>query len=97
MSLGGNFQSTRGPMTCTDAGTSVSCNFTESDGTSGRLDCAKSQNGLELSCAWLTYLPRPATGRAVLTRPNGGSRQLTGTWGLFLAPSGGGALNMTGQ
>ena len=30
----------------------------------GRLDCAKSQNGLELSCAWITFFPRPATGRA---------------------------------
>ncbi len=97
VALSGNFQSTRGPMTCTDGGSSVSCNFQESDGTSGRLDCAKSQNGLELSCAWITFLPRPATGRAILTRPSVASRQLSGTWGLFLAPSGGGTWNMTGQ
>lgn len=97
VSLTGNYQSSRGPMACTDGGTSVSCNFTETDGTSGRLDCAKSQNGLELSCAWITFLPRPATGRALLTRPSPASRQLTGTWGLFLSPSGGGAWNATGQ
>jgi hypothetical protein len=84
-------------MTCTDANASVSCNFTESDGTSGRLDCAKGQNGLELSCAWITFLPRPGTGRAVLTRQSLSSRQLTGTWGLFLSPSGAGTWNMTGQ
>jgi hypothetical protein len=84
-------------MTCTDGGASVSCNFQESDGTSGRLDCAKSQNGLELSCAWITYLPRPATGRALLTRRSTAERQLTGTWGLFLATSGAGSWNATGQ
>jgi len=50
-------------MTCADGGASVSCNFQEQDGTGGRLDCAKSQDGLQLSCAWITFFPRPATGR----------------------------------
>jgi hypothetical protein len=97
VSLTGNYQSSRGPMACTDAGASVSCNFQESDGTSGRLDCAKSQNGLELSCAWITFLPRPATGRALLTRQSASARRLTGTWGLFLSPSGAGTWEANGQ
>jgi hypothetical protein len=96
-SLSGNFQSSRGPMTCTDAGASVSCNFQEQDGTGGRLDCAKSQDGLQLSCAWITYFPRPATGRALLTRQSASQRHLTGSWGLFLAPNGAGTWDMTGQ
>jgi hypothetical protein len=95
--LSGNFQSSRGPMTCTDGGTSVSCNFQEQDGTGGRLDCAKSQDGLQLSCAWITFFPRPATGRALLSRRSVSERHLSGTWGLFLAPSGAGTWEMTGQ
>jgi len=95
--LGGNFQSSRGPMTCADGGASVSCNFQEQDGTGGRLDCAKSQDGLQLSCAWITFFPRPATGRALLSRRSASERHLSGTWGLFLAPSGAGSWDMTGQ
>jgi astacin (peptidase family M12A) len=91
--LSGNFTSTRGNMACSDAGTSVTCNFQEADGVNGRLDCAKSQNGLELSCAWITFFPRPATGRATFTRATASDRRLSGTWGLFLANTGGGTWN----
>ena len=96
-SLSGNFTSTRGPMSCVESGSSVGCNFQEPDGVNGRLDCAKSQNGLELSCAWITFFPRPATGRASFTRPSSGDRRLTGTWGSFLAATGGGKWDAAGQ
>lgn len=89
-SLSGRFTSTRGDMSCTEAGASVSCNFQEPDGVGGRLDCAKSQNALELSCAWMTFFPRPATGRARFTRRSVGERNLSGNWGTFLADTGGG-------
>jgi astacin (peptidase family M12A) len=92
-SLSGNYTSTRGAMTCAESGAAVSCNFQEADGVTGRLDCAKSQSQLELSCAWITFLPRPATGRAVLTRTAPSERRLTGTWGSFLASSGSGTWN----
>jgi astacin (peptidase family M12A) len=94
--LSGNFTSTRGNMSCAENGSSVSCNFQEADGVGGRLDCAKSQNGLELSCAWITYFPRPATGRASFTRASPGDRRLAGTWGLFLANTGGGRWDAQG-
>jgi hypothetical protein len=96
-SLSGNFTSTRGPMSCVESGASVGCNFQESDGVNGRLDCAKSQNGLELSCAWITFFPRPATGRAAFTRPSTGDRRLTGSWGPFLAATGGGKWDAVPQ
>jgi hypothetical protein len=96
-SLSGNFSSTRGPMACVESGASVNCNFQEADGVGGRLDCAKSQSGLELSCAWITFLPRPATGRATFTRASLMERRWTGTWGLFLAANGGGTWDIQGQ
>jgi hypothetical protein len=96
-SLSGNFTSTRGPMSCVESGSSVGCNFQESDGVNGRLDCAKSQNGLELSCAWITFFPRPATGRAAFTRASTADRRLTGSWGAFLATTGGGKWDAVGQ
>jgi hypothetical protein len=95
--LSGNFSSSRGPMACVESGTSLSCNFQEADGVSGRLDCTKSQSGLELSCAWITFLPRPATGRAAFTRRSAGDRILTGTWGLFFATTGAGNWTAQGQ
>lgn len=95
--LSGNFSSTRGSMVCAESGASVSCNFQEADGVGGRLDCARSQNGLELSCAWLTYFPRPATGRATFTRQTPTERRLSGTWGLFLANTGGGRWDAQGM
>jgi len=96
-SLSGHFSSTRGAMACAESGASVTCNFQEADGVAGRLDCAKSQNGLALSCAWITFLPRPATGRATFTRASVAERRLTGTWGLFLAATGGGPWDAQGQ
>ena len=84
-------------MSCTESGSSLGCNFQEADGVNGRLDCAKSQNGLELSCAWITFFPRPATGRAAFTRASAGDRRLTGTWGPFLATTGGGKWDAVGQ
>ena len=65
-------------------------------GFGGRLDCATNQPGLELSCAWMTFLPRPATGRAAFTRASASERRLSGTWGTFLAATGGGAWDAQG-
>ena len=96
-SLSGNYTSTRGAMSCTESGSSLSCSFQEPDNVSGRLDCAASQNGIELSCAWMTFFPRPATGRAVFTRSSPTERKLSGTWGLFLATSGGGRWDAQGM
>ena len=96
-SLSGNYTSTRGAMSCVESGASVSCNFQEPDGVSGRLDCAKSQTGVELSCAWITFFPRPATGRAAFTRTSPNERRLSGTWGPFLATTGGGKWDAQGQ
>jgi hypothetical protein len=96
-SLSGNYRSTRGNMSCVESGAAVSCNFQEADGTNGRLDCAKGQTGLELSCAWITFFPRPATGRAAFTRATPSERRLTGTWGPFLATTGGGTWDAQGQ
>jgi hypothetical protein len=84
-------------MSCVESGAAVSCNFQEADGTSGRLDCAKGQTGLDLSCAWITFFPRPATGRAAFTRATPNERRLTGTWGPFLATTGGGTWDAQGQ
>lgn len=94
--LAGTYASTRGPMTCSEAATSLSCTFTES-GASGRLDCQKDASGTSLSCTWMTFLPRPATGRATFTRTSPSERSLTGTWGHFAAATGGGTWEMTGQ
>jgi hypothetical protein len=96
-SLSGNYRSTRGNMSCVESGAAVSCNFQEADGTNGRLDCARGQTGLELSCAWITFFPRPATGRAAFVRTAPNERRLTGTWGPFLATTGGGTWDAQGQ
>lgn len=95
-SLNGNYNSTRGPMTCTENATQLACTFTEA-GAQGRLDCNKDANAMQLGCTWVTFLPRPGTGRAVLTRSAPSSRNLSGTWGHFTATSGGGQWDMTGQ
>jgi hypothetical protein len=95
--LSGHFASSRGPMTCTDAGTRVTCDFREASGVTGRLDCNKDATGLQLSCTWATFLPQPGGGRAVFTRPNVASRTLQGTWGHFLADTGGGVWTAEGQ
>lgn len=84
-------------MTCTDANTSVTCEFREASGVQGRLDCNKDASGLQLLCAWTTFFPQPGGGRAVFTRPDVGSRNLSGTWGHFLDNAGGGAWNAQGR
>lgn len=95
--LSGNFSSSRGPMSCTEAGARVTCDFREPSGVTGRLDCNKDATGLKLSCTWATFLPQPGGGRAVFTRPNVGSRTLQGTWGHFLADAGAGVWTAEGQ
>lgn len=97
VALSGNFSSSRGSMSCTDAGTRVTCDFRELSGVTGRLECNKDATGLKLSCTWATFLPQPGGGRAVFTRPNVGSRTLQGTWGHFLADTGGGVWTAEGQ
>jgi hypothetical protein len=96
-SLSGNYTSTRGAMACVESGASVSCNFQEPDGVPGRMDCTKSQTALELSCAWITFLPRPGTGRAAFTRASTADRRWKGTWGHFLTTTGGGSWDIQGQ
>lgn len=83
-------------MACTEGTTSLSCGFQES-GTQGRLDCTKEGNGQTLSCNWVTFLPRPGSGRAVFTRQSPSTRNFSGTWGHFYATSGGGKWDLTGQ
>lgn len=97
VALSGNFTSSRGPMTCSDAGTRVTCDFREASGVSGRLECNKDTTGLQLTCTWVTFLPQPGGGRAVFTRPDTSSRKLQGTWGHFLAETGGGVWTAEGQ
>ena len=84
-------------MTCVENGSAVNCNFTESDGVNGRLDCTKDQSSLQLSCAWVTFLPRPGTGRATFSRKSAADRNWTGTWGHLFATTGGGSWNLQGQ
>lgn len=95
-SLTGNYGSSRGPMSCVENGQFVTCSFQE-QGAAGRLDCAKDASGLSLSCTWLTLPPRPGSGRAAFTRSSAGDRNLTGTFGLFLASSGAGTWNAQPQ
>jgi hypothetical protein len=84
-------------MSCVESGAGLGCNFQEPDGVSGRLDCTKSQDGLDLACGWITFLPRPATGRAHFKRASPAERRFTGTWGVFLADTGGGSWDAQGQ
>jgi hypothetical protein len=95
-SLSGNYTSSRGPMACTESGSTVACTFSES-GTNGRLDCTKDQTGLQLSCTWGTFFPRPGYGRAAFSRTSTTSRNLTGSWGHLTALSGGGRWDAQGQ
>jgi hypothetical protein len=94
--LAGNYASTRGPMSCTESATAVACTFQDA-GVNGRLDCGKDASGLALSCTWMTFLPRPGSGRAVLRRASVGERHLTGTWGHFYGTTDGGRWDATGQ
>lgn len=95
-SLSGNFTSTRGPMICDEKGAGLACTFTE-NGTAGRLDCWNDETGLKLACTWATYFPRPASGRATLTRQNISDRTLTGTWGYALSDTGAGTWTTSPQ
>jgi hypothetical protein len=95
-SLSGNYSSTRGPMACTDGGSTLACTFSES-GAQGRLDCNEDASGLNLACTWVTFFPRPGTGRANFTRSSASSRDLKGTWGWLHASSGAGSWDAQGQ
>jgi hypothetical protein len=95
-SLAGPFASTRGPMTCTESGTSVVCDFQES-GTPGRMSCVKDGSGLQLSCNWATFFPMPGIGRAAFSRTAASDRNLTGTWGRLNSTTDGGKWDMQGQ
>jgi hypothetical protein len=92
----GNYSSSRGPMACTENTSMVSCSFSE-NGVGGRLDCSKQPDGLNLTCSWMTFFPRPGTGRAVFSRPATNSRNWQGTWGTFQNTTNGGTWNVTGQ
>ena len=83
-------------MTCSENATSLACTFTE-QGANGRLDCQKDASGMTLACTWVTFLPRPGTGRASFTRRSSAERNLSGTWGHFTQASGGGTWEMNGQ
>ncbi|MEZ4225055.1 MAG: M12 family metallopeptidase [Polyangiaceae bacterium] len=96
-SLSGTYSTTRGAMNCSDGGSTLTCSFRESSGAVGRLDCAKDQSGLRMSCGWITYPPQPASGRALFTRPNTSTKNFTGSWGMFFADSGGGRWDLTAQ
>lgn len=95
-SLAGAFASTRGPMTCTESGTSVTCDFQDS-GSPGRLSCTKDSSGLHLSCNWATFFPLPGIGRAAFSRATTSDRNLTGTWGRLNSATDGGQWDMQGQ
>ncbi|MBX3192247.1 MAG: M12 family metallopeptidase [Labilithrix sp.] len=95
-SLSGNYATTRGPMACTDSGSTLSCSFQETPTVQSRLECNKDAQGLALACNWLTFLP-PGSGRARFTRPSTAERTFTGTWGHFTADSGGGTWELRGQ
>jgi astacin len=94
--LAGNYSSSRGPMACTESGTMVACSFTDA-GVGGRLDCLKEQDGLRLSCFWMTFFPRPGAGRAFFTRPSLQSRELQGSWGNYQSDNDGGRWDASGR
>lgn len=74
----------------------VICTFQEAGG-SGRLDCVKDAAGLALSCTWVTFFPRPGSGRATFTRQSSSDPNLTGSWGHLHDAAGGGRWNATKQ
>lgn len=96
-SLAGNYDSTRGPMNCTDNGALWSCSFQDASGATGRLDCSPDASGAQFTCTWMTFLPNPAAGRAVFTRSDPSGRELRGTWGYLHAVEGGGTWDATGR
>ena len=84
-------------MACTEAATTLTCNFTPAQGVSGRLDCNKDGSGLNFNCSWSTFFPQPGAGRAVLSRKSTSDKNLTGTWGYLYSPTGGGQWNASPQ
>lgn len=94
--LAGAYTSSRGPMTCTETATSLRCSFVE-EYAQGQMDCEKDASATRFNCSWMTFLPRPAAGRASLTRSSPSERHLQGTWGYFAAENGGGIWEMKGN
>lgn len=94
--IAGNYQTTRGPMACTESGTIITCGFQETPTLTSRMDCTKDQAQLTLSCTWITFLP-PGSGRAKFTRRSVSERNFTGTFGHFTADTGGGTWDLRGQ
>src|SRR5690606_38061390 len=62
----GNFSSTRGPLSCTDGGASVSCTY--GPGGVGRLNCVKEADGALLTCTFSVSAPVPESGHVLFTR-----------------------------
>ena len=94
--IAGNYQTTRGPMACTESGTIITCGFQETPTLTSRMDCTKDASQLTLSCTWITFLP-PGSGRARFTRASVADRNFTGTFGHFTADTGGGTWDLRGQ
>jgi len=96
IAIAGNYASTRGAMFCSENTSMVACSF-QDGGTPGRLDCLKDAGSVGLSCTWMTFLPRPGSGRASLRRSSTSDPNLTGTWGQFQSDIDGGKWDATRQ
>ncbi|MDI1446573.1 M12 family metallopeptidase [Polyangium sp. 6x1] len=96
VSFTGNYASTRGPMQCSETASMVACSFQDA-GAPGRLDCVKDAGSVQLSCTWMTFLPRPSAGRASLRRGSTADPNLAGTWGHFQSEADGGRWDATRQ
>lgn len=96
VAIAGNYASTRGPMQCSENASMVACSF-QDGGSQGRLDCMKDAGSVGLSCTWMTFLPRPSSGRASLKRSSTADPNLAGTWGNFHSDTDGGRWDATRQ
>ncbi|MDC0741924.1 M12 family metallopeptidase [Polyangium mundeleinium] len=96
VSFTGNYSSTRGPMQCSENASMVACSF-QDGGAPGRLDCVKDAGSVQLSCTWMTFLPRPGAGRAALRRSSTADPNLGGTWGNLQNETDGGRWDATRQ
>ncbi len=96
VSFTGNYASTRGPMQCAENASMVACSF-QDGGIPGRLDCVKQTGSVTLSCTWMTFFPRPGSGRAALRRSSTTDPNLSGTWGNLHNDSDGGRWDVTRQ
>ncbi|MBS2020177.1 MAG: M12 family metallopeptidase [Deltaproteobacteria bacterium] len=94
--IAGNYQTTRGPMACTESGTIITCGFQETPTLTSRMDCTKDAAQLTLTCTWITFLP-PGSGRARFSRASVADRNWSGTFGHFMADTGGGTWDLRGQ